>query len=278
MITKKSPAKVNLILRVLRKREDGYHDILSLIQKISLCDEMEFSLTDEDIVVQCPGSTLPEGRGNIVYRAVEALFTHASYPQGVNIKIRKMIPVAAGLGGGSSNAATALVTLNEMIGLNYNPEELMKIGAKIGADVPFFVLSRTAWVSGIGDHVQKVRDIPAMWFVLINPDFEISTKEIYEKLNLGLTKEIIKYNIRRFKSVSQIARELCNDLENVSLRIYPALSKIKELLIAHGALGSLMSGSGPTVFGIFRNEKAATGAADELSKSNAGSVYTAHSI
>lgn len=278
MTTKKSHAKVNLILRVLRKREDGYHDILSLMQRISLCDEMEFSLTDEAIGIQCPGSALPEGRDNIVYKAVEALFTHASYSQGVNIKIRKMIPVSAGLGGGSSNAATALVTLNEMIGLKYNPEELMKIGAKIGADVPFFVFSRTAWVSGIGDHVQKARDIPAMWFVLVNPDFEISTKDIYEKLNLGLTKETIKYSVQRFESAPQIAGCLYNDLENVSLRIYPVLSKVKELLIAHGALGSLMSGSGPTVFGIFRNEKDATNAADELRKSNIGSVYTAHSI
>lgn len=278
MITKKSPAKLNLFLRVLRKREDGYHDIYSLMQQISLYDEMEFRLTDKGIGIQCPGSNLPEDRNNIVYKAVESIFTHASYAQGVDIKIKKVIPVAAGLGGGSSNAATALVTLNEMIGLNYKPEELMKMGAKIGADVPFFVFSRTAWVSGIGDQVQRVRNIPAMWFVLINPDFEVSTKEIYEKLNLRLTKETIKYNIPRFKSVPQIARSLYNDLETVSLRIYPVLSRIKELLIVHGALGSLMSGSGPTVFGIFRDEKDATGAARELGKSNIGSVYTAHSI
>lgn len=278
MITKQSPAKINLILRVLGKRDDGYHDILSLMQKISLYDEMEFRLTDKGIGIHCPGSDIPEDRNNIVYKAAESLFSHASYDYGVDIIIRKKIPIAAGLGGGSSNAATTLVTLNDMIGLNYTTEELMKIGAKIGADVPFFVFSRTAWVSGIGDRIEKACTLPPMWFVLINPNFEVSTKEIYEKLKLRLTKRTIRYSVQRFRLVPRIAGSLYNDLEIVSLRTYPILSRIKELLIVHGALGSLMSGSGPTVFGIFRDEKDATGAARELGKSNIGSVYTAHSI
>jgi 4-diphosphocytidyl-2-C-methyl-D-erythritol kinase len=196
----------------------------------------------------------------------------------VDIIIRKKIPIASGLGGGSSNAATTLVTLNDMIGFHYTTEELMKIGAKIGADVPFFVFSRTAWVSGIGDRIEKACALPPLWFVLINPDFEVSTKEIYEKLNLRLTKGTIKYNVQQFRSVPRIAGSLYNDLEIVSLKTYPVLSRIKERLMVEGALGSLMSGSGPTVFGIFRNEKSATGAARELGKLNIGSVYIAHSI
>jgi len=278
VITRKSPAKVNLVLRVLRKRQDGYHDILSLMQRISLYDEMEFRLVGAGIEVNCPGSTLPEDRGNIVYKTVETLFSQVSSFQGVHITIKKKIPVAAGLGGGSSNAATALVTLNEMMDLNYSPEELMKIGAKIGADVPFFVFSRTAWASGIGDRLHEATDMPPLWFVLINPGFALSTKDIYESLNLGLTKKRIKYSIQRFRSVPQIVGALSNDLECVSLKIHPVLSKIKELLIAHGALGSLMSGSGPTVFGLFGSETDAEGAAHELRKSPIGSVYTAHSI
>ncbi|MBN2567854.1 MAG: 4-(cytidine 5'-diphospho)-2-C-methyl-D-erythritol kinase [Deltaproteobacteria bacterium] len=278
MITRKSHAKVNLILRVLKKREDGYHDILSLMQRISLHDEMEFNITDGGIDIRCPGSTLPEGRENIVYKAVEALFSQVPSFKGVRITIKKNIPVAAGLGGGSSNAATALVTLNQAMNLNYSPGKLMKIGARIGADVPFFVFSKTAWASGIGDRLQEALNVPPLWFVLINPGFAVSTKDIYESLNLELTKERIKYSIHRFESAGQVAGALSNDLESVSLKIYPVLSRIKELLIAHGALGSLMSGSGPTVFGIFNSEKDAEEAAHELRKSDIGSVYTAHSI
>jgi len=279
VITRRSHAKVNLILRVLGKREDGYHNILSLMQRISLHDEMEFKIADGGIDIRCPGSTLPEGRGNIVYKAVEALLSQLPSFKGVRITIKKNIPVAAGLGGGSSNAATALVTLNEAMNLNYSPRKLMKIGAHIGADVPFFIFSKTAWASGIGDRLREAMDVPPLWFVLINPGFAVSTKDIYEGLNLELTKEPIKYSIRQFnKSTGQVAGALSNDLESVSLKIYPVLSRIKELLIAHGALGSLMSGSGPTVFGIFNSEKDAEEAAREIRKSHIGSVYTAHSI
>ena len=278
MIARRSPAKVNLLLRVLGKRHDGYHDIVSLMQRISLYDDMEFHLTDGGIELSCPGSTLPEDRRNIVYQAAEALCSRTSLLQGVQITIRKHIPIAAGLGGGSSNAATTLVTLNDMMALGYSTGELMEIGAAIGADVPFFIFARTAWASGIGDHLQEAHDIPSLWFVLVNPGFPLSTKDIYEGLNLGLTKERIKYNIQRFKSVPQIAGALSNDLERVSLKIYPVLSKIKDLLTACGALGSLMSGSGPTVFGIFSGREGAEGAAREIQKSDVGSVYIAHSI
>jgi len=278
VISRRSPAKVNLLLRVLGRRHDGYHDIVSLMQRISLCDDMDFRLTDGGIALSCPGSTLPEDGNNIVYQAVAALRSRASRMQGVQITIRKHIPIAAGLGGGSSNAATALVTLNDMMALGYSTGELMEIGATIGADVPFFIFARTAWASGIGDHLVEAPDIPPLWFVLVNPGFPLSTEDIYEGLKLGLTKERIKYNIQRFQSVPQIVGALSNDLERVSLNIYPVLSRIKDLLIACGALGSLMSGSGPTVFGIFRGREDAEGAAREIGKSDVGSVYLAHSI
>lgn len=278
MIVRSSPAKVNLFLRVLRKRGDGYHDILSLMQRIDLCDEMSFSLRDEGIVVKCPGSSIPEDRRNLVYRAAEAVLALTGGKTGVEITIHKKIPVAAGLGGGSSNAATTLVTLNEMVGTNRSTEELMRMGAKLGADVPFFVFGRTALASGIGEHLEAVDGIPRMWLVLVNPGFEISTRQVYEDLRLGLTEDPIQYRMPRFTTVSHVAQELYNHLETVSLDRYPVLSEIKEQLIVHGASGSLMSGSGPTVFGIFESEDDARKAETKLRETHIGSVFVASSI
>jgi len=280
MIIRQSPAKVNLFLRVLRKRDDGYHDILSLMQKISLYDEMRFDLKGEGVKLICPRGMVPENENNIVYRAAEAILSNGSGHSGVEITIHKKIPVAAGLGGGSSNAATTLVTLNEMTGGRYSTEDLMKIGAGLGADVPFFVLGKTSLVSGIGDRIKPADGIPKLWFILVNPGFEVSTRDIYENLKLGLTKEPIKYRMPRFTTVTHVVKELYNDLEKVSFRFYPVLSDIKELLTANGALGSLMSGSGPTIFGIFRSEAEAERAESKLQKAwtGTGSVFRAYSI
>jgi len=178
MISKLSPAKVNLHLRVLGKRADGFHDISTLMQRISLYDEMIFSPTGHGITLSYPGSSIPENDNNIVYRAADALLSPLSHSPGIHITIKKKIPVAAGLGGGSSNAATALVTINDLMDFNYNTADLMKIGTKLGADVPFFIFGKTAWASGIGDRLRTAENIPPLWFVLINPGFEISTKMI----------------------------------------------------------------------------------------------------
>ncbi|MBW2630813.1 MAG: 4-(cytidine 5'-diphospho)-2-C-methyl-D-erythritol kinase [Deltaproteobacteria bacterium] len=278
MIVRQSPAKVNLFLRVLGKRSDGYHDILSLMQRISLCDEMSFDLKGNGVKVICPGGLVPENKNNIAYRAAEAILSNVSCHSGVEITINKKIPVAAGLGGGSSNAATTLVTLNEITGTKYSTEELMQIGARLGADVPFFVFGKTSLASGIGDRLKPVDGVPKLWFILVNPGFGVSTGDIYENLKLGLTKEPIKYSMLRFVTMSHVAKGLYNDLEKVSLRFYPVLSDIKKLLTANGALGSLMSGSGPTVFGIFRSETDAKRAESNLREARIGSVFRACSI
>ena len=273
-----SPAKVNLILEVLKRREDGYHDLITLMQPVSLYDEMEFSLKGNKIAVKCPGSTLPENEKNIAYRAAQAILSRAGCLQGVEIIIRKKIPVAAGLGGGSSNAATTLVALNELLGLSFSPEQLIRIGATIGADVPFFIFGKTAWASGIGDQLREAASIPKLWFVLLNPGIEIATKTVYEALNLGLTKEGIKFSIQNFKKAGDIARELRNDLEKAAFRLYPELADLKRILMDHGALGSLMSGSGSTVFGIFETEQRALKVAESLRRQGAWAVFTAHSL
>lgn len=278
MITRESPAKVNLCLRVLRKREDGYHDILSLMQRISLCDEMTFASAAGGIEVLCPGSGLPEGQDNIAHRAATAFFSRIGEPPGIKITIRKRIPIGAGLGGGSSNAATTLLTLNEMHGSPLALGELMKIGAAIGADVPFFLFEKSSWASGIGDILTEAPPFPTLWFVLINPGFEISTKIVYQGLNFGLTKETIKYSIPRFHTVGDLIQGLSNDLERVTLRMHPVLDQMKTFLLKSGAQGALMTGSGPTVFGLFTDEKSACEAERNIGQRPGWRVFRAKSL
>ncbi|MGZ6249179.1 MAG: 4-(cytidine 5'-diphospho)-2-C-methyl-D-erythritol kinase [Syntrophales bacterium] len=280
MISKLAPAKVNLYLRVLGKRSDGFHDISTLMQRISLYDELIFTRTDHGIRLSCPGSTIPEDNNNIVYRAADALLSRLPHPPGIHITIRKRIPVGAGLGGGSSNAATALVTLNELMDFHYNTDDLMKIGAKLGADVPFFIFGRTAWASGIGDRLRTAENIPPLWFVLINPGFEISTKAVYESLNLRLTKRVVNYKCPVLCTVDEIVKGLHNDLERVTLVLHPILRYFKNILVQNGALGALMSGSGPTVMGIFMDEEGAIAAKKDIEKTRGSewSVFAARSI
>ncbi|MGZ6291803.1 MAG: 4-(cytidine 5'-diphospho)-2-C-methyl-D-erythritol kinase [Syntrophales bacterium] len=280
MISKLAPAKVNLYLRVLGKRSDGFHDISTLMQRISLYDELIFTRTDHGIRLSCPGSTIPEDNNNIVYRAADALLSRLPHPPGIHITIRKRIPVGAGLGGGSSNAATALVTLNELMDFHYNTDDLMKIGAKLGADVPFFIFGRTAWASGIGDRLRTAENIPPLWFVLINPGFEISTKAVYESLNLRLTKRVVNYKCPVLCTVDEIVKGLHNDLELVTLVLHPILRYFKNILVQNGALGALMSGSGPTVMGIFMDEEGAIAAKKDIEKTRGSewSVFAARSI
>ncbi|MCG6536167.1 MAG: 4-(cytidine 5'-diphospho)-2-C-methyl-D-erythritol kinase, partial [Syntrophales bacterium LBB04] len=251
MILKLSPAKVNLHLSVLRKRPDGYHDIATLMQAISLYDELEFSPLPSGIVINCPGSDLPEDEGNIVYRAAKTFLSRLSSPTGIGITISKKIPLAAGLGGGSSNAATTLMTLNEMTGGRCSKAELMEMGRELGADVPFFIFGQAAWAEGIGDRLQEASGLPRFWFLLLNPGFPVSTKMVYENLNLGLTKEEINYSMRRFEIEpgSNRIEGLHNDLEEVTLTLHPSLRRLKEFLLSCGASGALLSGSGPTIFG-----------------------------
>ena len=276
----KAPAKINLFLRVLGKRADGYHDIASLMQKITLYDELTFTLKPSGINLDCPESDLPTSEDNLVFRAAQSIFAYANYPSGVEIKLIKKIPLAGGLGGGSSDAATTLMALNEICSLGLKKSELMMLGVKLGADVPFFIFGNTALVSGIGDQLKAVKNIPELNFVLINPQFPLSTKMVYDNLNLRLTREKINYSIPRFFALGDVIRELHNDLEEVSLKLHPELNNLKQMLLCHGALGALMSGSGPTVFGIFPDEKSAKKAVNAVEKevSSACAVFFARSL
>lgn len=277
MIVRNSFAKVNLHLRVLGRRPDGYHEIATLMQKITLCDEMRFEPGGRGIVLRCPGTDLPEDGGNIVRRAADALFARAGRSLDAAVTIRKRIPVAAGLGGGSSNAAVTLEALNELMGNPLKPEHLLDLASRLGADVPFFLGGGTAWAFGIGERLVP-ENLPPFWLVLVNPGYEVSTKAVYEGLKMGLTNGGIQYKIPRLETVPRIVRHLRNDLETVTMRLHPDLSEIKEQLKAAGAMGALMSGSGPTVFGIFETEEQAIQGEMSLKQQGAGSVFRARTL
>ena len=260
----KAPAKINLFLRVMDKRADNYHNIASLMQKITLCDELSFSLRPQGIILNCPDSDLPNTVDNLVFRAVRAIFDYVNYTSGIEIKLFKKIPQAAGLGGGSSDAATTLMAINEICELNLHKNQLMELGAKIGADVPFFIFSNAALAYGIGDKLTDMPNLPKLNLVLINPGFPLSTKVVYENLNLRLTSEKINYSIPPILTLNNLISELHNDLESVSIKMHPDLQNLKQLLLDHGAQGALMSGSGPTLFGIFSDENSAKKALNSI--------------
>ncbi len=266
MLKKPSPAKINLFLRVLGKRPDGYHNIFSLMQKITLCDELTFLPRSGGIVLKCPNSDLPVSKDNLVFRAAESILSYAGCSSGVEIILTKYIPAAAGLGGGSSDAATTLLALNEMYQLGLTKAELMQLGAKLGADVPFFIFGDSAFAAGIGDQLTAWENPLKLNIVLINPLFPLPTNLVYESLNLRLTKEKINYSIPRLSALSDITSEMHNDLEAASFKMHPELIELKQLLLRHGALSAMMSGSGPTVFGIFTDEITAKKTAEAIKK------------
>jgi 4-diphosphocytidyl-2-C-methyl-D-erythritol kinase len=261
-----APAKINIFLRVLNKRADGYHNIISLMQKITLYDELIFSPRPKGIVLNCSGINSPTNNENLVVRAARAIFDYCKYSGGMEINLHKKIPMTAGLGGGSSDAATTLIALNKICSFKLKKNELIKIGAKIGADVPFFIFGESVLVSGIGDKLKHLRNLPSINLLLIKPPFDLSTKMVYENLNLRLTRGKNNYSISQSLVLGDIVHVLHNDLESVSLRIYPELADLKKMLLRHGALGALMSGSGPTVFGIFRSGKEAKQALEFIEK------------
>ena len=260
----KAPAKINLFLKVLSRRPDGYHELESVMQKIDLFDILHFSRQGETICLFCPGDVVPEGPENLVYKAAQAFFSTTGIKAGVRIILEKNIPVAAGLGGGSSDAATVLHGLNRLFGVNLKLDRLAEIGLQLGADVPFFVHDySSALATGIGECLRKVEPIKNYWIVLVNPGFALSTKWVYE--NFPLTSCSNPYILARgrnrpsvYHAVSHgLVEKLGNDLEAVSISRYPEIGDIKKELLKAGADAALMSGSGPTVFGLFAEKEEA---------------------
>jgi len=260
-----APAKVNLCLHVLGRRADGYHDLAMLMQRVALFDRLEVELVEGvDITVDCHGLELPGGEQNIVEKAARMLLAHVKRSCGVRIFIDKQIPVAAGLGGGSSDAAAVLEALDELLDCALPRAELMAMGRRLGADVPFFLYKKTAWATGVGDRLEDWPGLPPIGLVLVNPRVAVSTAWAFR--NLGLTHHRPVARIPRFPvGASGLVRLLHNDLEVVTCQHHPVIATIKERLVSCGAKGALMSGSGPTVFGVFADPASAARAADSLS-------------
>ena len=263
-IVLQAPAKVNYRLDVIARRPDGYHELRMIMQQVNLCDQVTIRLCDiPGIKVSCGRKGVPDGEGNIAWKAAKALLDLSDYSRGVTIDIQKNIPVAAGLGGGSSDCAAVLLGLNELLGLGFSRERLMEIGVTLGADVPFFVFRQTALAEGIGERLTPLLNVPPAWVVLVNPNLPVSTAWVYKNLQLTQRKRLATIP-DSFVDVAALCSVLSNDLESVTVPAFPVISAIKDELIACGALCSLMSGSGPTVFGLFSDEPTARKAGDLL--------------
>jgi 4-diphosphocytidyl-2-C-methyl-D-erythritol kinase len=281
-----APAKVNIVLRVLGRRPDGYHDLFMVMEKLSLADEiiLEESRSGIELVVEGHSDAGMQSDKNLAFRAAVAFQRATGESRGVKIRLKKIIPIAAGLGGGSSDAAAVLRGLNSLWRKNLPPERLSGIGSKLGGDVPFFCHDGPAIAEGIGDRITTIEKLPNIFFLLINPGFAVSTPWVYEqydKLTEGLRSGVSGLrsleltvkgkdvsNGRLFEKFRDVTSKLKNDLERVTIASYPEIGEIKSYLDNHGARGSLMSGSGPTVFGIFEDEKTRDEALIDIPKKN----------
>ncbi len=247
-----SPAKINLFLRVTGKRADGYHNLQTLMCGITLFDTLLFDFDQSNIRLCCSHPEVPEDNSNLAWRAADIFLRNLGSVCGVKITIEKKIPVGAGLGGGSSNAATVLKVLNRYFGLKFSDDQLRDMSLEVGADVPFFISGRPAFAEGVGEKLQIVDHLKPFHVLLVNPGFSVSTATVYKNLNLGLTKCEKKTTKFPFEGISaDIPEILCNDLETVTEKMFPDIARTKSQLIQLGAEGALMSGSGPTVFGLF---------------------------
>ena len=265
----KAMAKINLGLDVVRRREDGYHDLRMIMQTVRLYDHISLRLTRaKGIRVKTNLGFLPVDEGNLVYRAAQLLLNEFPQDEGVYIDLDKHIPVAAGLAGGSADAAAVLFGLNKMLGLGLDREQLMKRGAALGADIPYCILRGTALAEGIGDRLSILPDLPACYVVLAKPGVHVSTKFVYTNLHLDdtIVHPDIDRQIRAIEAgdLKEMCAAMGNVLESVTIPAFPVIEKIKQKLLSFGALGAMMSGSGPTVFALFDEEEKAQAASAEL--------------
>lgn len=267
----KAYGKINLGLDVLRKREDGYHEVRMIMQTVGLYDRIDLIYQEHPgIKVETNLYYLPNNENNLVYQAAKLLMEEFEIKKGILIKLKKFIPVAAGMAGGSSDAAAVLFGVNKMFGLGLSQEQLMKRGVKIGADVPYCVMRGTALSEGIGEILTPLPPVPQCQVLIAKPGISVSTKFVYENLHVdelrpdqhpdidAMTDAIGKGDIYK------TALYLGNVLETVTISAYPVIAQIKEMMMDMGAVGSLMSGSGPTVFGLFTNPKAAAEAYEKM--------------
>lgn len=275
----KAYGKINLALDVLRRREDGYHDVRMVMQTVGIYDGIEIVKTNTGkIEIESNIFYLPTNENNIVYKAVKLLFDEFGIKEGVHIKLKKFIPVAAGMAGGSTDAASVLFGINKMFDLGLNMKELMERGVKIGADVPYCLMRGTALSEGIGEKLTRLPDMVQCPVLIAKPPISVSTKYVYENLKLdentkhpdidGMIEAIKRQDLK------VIADKMENVLESVTVKEYPEIEVIKKTMLECNAINSLMSGSGPTVFGLFETSEEAYKAKEKIKALNyAKQVY-----
>ncbi len=265
----KALAKINLGLDVLGKREDGYHELKMIMQTIKLYDQVQLTVTAaKGVRMKTNLSFLPADENNLAYKAADLMLKEFSIPQGVFVQLTKHIPVAAGLAGGSSDAAAVLVGINRLFELGLSKKELMERGVKLGADVPYCILRGTALAEGIGERLTVLPAPPACQVLLAIPKMHVSTKYVYENLNVQEIKvhPDIEGQIEALcaKDLTGLSKRMGNVLETVTVPVCPAVKELKETMLQMGALNALMSGSGPTVFGLFEDPEKARRAYGKL--------------
>ena len=261
-ISLKALAKINLGLDVVRRREDGYHEVRMIMQTIQLYDRLDIKRTQEPgIQIQTNLSFLPVNENNLIYKAAKLLMDEFSKTDGVSVKLDKRIPVAAGMAGGSTDAAAMLIGVNRLFSLGLTKRELMERGVQIGADVPYCIMRGTALAEGIGEALSPLPPMVKCPVLIAKPSISVSTKFVYQ--NLKLDDTTIHPDIDRLiddikaKNLHDIAAHMGNVLETVTIPNYPVIDEIKKHMLSNGAVGAMMSGSGPTVFGLFDDEDTA---------------------
>jgi len=278
-----SYSKINLTLNILGKRRDGYHNIETIMQSINLADRIFIKEEKEGVKIKCSHPLVPVDTQSLTYRSAEKILNRYRIKKGVKIEIDKKIPLASGMAGGSANSASILVGINKLFALNLSNKDLREIGEELGMDVPFCIQNGTALAYHKGEKVTPLPPInPPLWIIIINPGFEIPTKWAYNNLDLGLIKREKNSTIAMLKALKEgglegIAKNLFNSFEGLVIKKYPEIGKINDRLVEEGALGALMSGSGPTVFGIAQNKEQALRIYEKL-KSEYKSIWAVHTV
>lgn len=276
-----APAKINLTLDVVGKREDGYHDVRMIMETVSLYDTIILHKTRGGIELKCNLYYVPTDERNIAFKAAKIFFEETGINCGISINIKKRIPVAAGLAGGSTDGAAVLKGINRMFGHPLNSTRLEELAARLGADVPYCLNGRLALAEGVGEKLTRLGEMPRTLVLLAKPDVSLSTKWVYQNLRWdevsghpdtdGALEAIKNGDIR------SLSQKMYNVLEEVSVTRYPVIRQIEKVMLEYGALSAMMSGSGPTVFGLFDDEEKAGNAMKELKKM-CGFVYLGHTL
>ncbi len=248
-------AKINLALDVLSRREDGYHEIRTIMQEISLCDKLIFEEIKSGVEITTNNNKLPIDENNLVCKAYKKMAEIANTKTGIRVKIIKNIPLSAGLAGGSTNAAATLLALNQMWGLNLSIEKLMEIGEELGSDVPFCLVGGTKLAEGKGERLKDIKSFKNKHILLVNPGFEISTPYVYSKIKIDDNRIDMEGLIKAIEmdDLHTVANKLENKMEKVVFEEFPIIKDIKDFMLQNGALGALMSGSGASVFSIYED-------------------------